>query len=107
MVIEDGKFSIVVFDEFQHIPIKDEAFISTLQRWWDEVFWNYNVKFVLCGSYIGLIEKVVLDYNSPTYGRRTAQLEIEPLSFFDAIDFLNFKEPADSVHAYAVEYLCT
>lgn len=102
MAIKDGEFNIVVFDEFQYILIKDEAFISILQRWWDEVFSNYNVKFVLCGSNIGLIEKVALDYNSPIYGRRTAQLEIEPLSFFDAIDLLNFKEPTDFVHAYAV-----
>ncbi|KUK15155.1 MAG: ATPase [Petrotoga mobilis] len=47
----------VVFDEFQYIPMRDEVFMSVLQRWWDEVFSKMGIKMILCGSYIGMIEK--------------------------------------------------
>ena len=93
---------VIVFDEFQYIPMRDGSFMSVLQRWWDEVFSKMNVKMILCGSYIGMIEKITLSQNSPLYGRRTGQYQILPLDFFDSIKFLNFDRKEDYVNAYSV-----
>jgi AAA+ ATPase superfamily predicted ATPase len=93
---------VVVFDEFQYIPMKDESFMSILQRWWDEVFSKIGVKMILCGSQIGMIEKIALAQNSPLYGRRTGQYQILPLDFFDSIKFLNFENEEDYVKTYSV-----
>jgi len=92
----------VVFDEFQYIPMRDEVFMSVLQRWWDEVFSKMGIKMILCGSYIGMIEKIALTQNSPLYGRRTGQYQILPLDFFDSAKFLNFENEEDYVKAYSV-----
>ena len=92
----------VVFDEFQYIPMRDESFMSVLQRWWDEVFSKMGIKMILCGSYIGMIEKIALTQNSPLYGRRTGQYQILPLDFFNSAKFLNFENEEDYVKAYSV-----
>ena len=94
--------NVVVFDEFQYIPMRDESFLSILQRWWDEKFSKRNIKLILCGSYIGMTEKIALSHNSPIYGRRTGQYKILPLDFFDSVKFLNFKSKEDYVMAYSV-----
>ncbi|WP_369018477.1 ATP-binding protein [Thermatribacter velox] len=93
---------VVVFDEFQYIPMRDESFTSVLQRWWDEIFSKLGVKMILCGSYIGMIEKIVLTRNSPIYGRRTGQYQVLPLDFFESVKFLNFESTRDFVKAYSV-----
>lgn len=93
---------VVVFDEFQYIPMRDESFTSVLQRWWDEVFSKLGIKMILCGSYIGMIEKIALTQNSPLYGRRTGQYHILPLDFFDSVKFLSFETLEDYVKAYSV-----
>lgn len=94
--------NVLVFDEFQYIHMRDESFMSIFQRWWDEVFSKLNVKIILCGSYIGMIEKIALTQNSPIYGRRTGQYHILPLDFFDSMKFLNFDEKEDYLKTYSV-----
>lgn len=41
---------------------------------------------IICGSVVSMMEKL-LGYKSPIYGRRTAQLRLEPLGFFQIRDF--------------------
>src|SRR5699024_10516699 len=38
---------------------------------------------ILCGSSMSFMEKQVLGYQSPLYGRRTAQFKIEPFDYYD------------------------
>lgn len=103
MVFDTRKdLNVVIFDEFQYIPMRDESFLTILQRWWDEKFSKRNVKFILCGSYIGMTEKIALSHNSPIYGRRTGQYKVLPLDFFDSVKFLNFKSKEDYVKAYSI-----
>ncbi len=102
-VFESKKnLNTVVFDEFQYLHIVDESFMSILQRWWDEEFSKLNVKFILCGSHKGMIEKVALSQNSPLYGRRTGQYQILPLDFFESTKFLNFENLEDYVRTFSV-----
>ncbi len=46
---------------------------SYLQNAWDEILKGSNVMLILSGSLIGMMQKHALAYNSPLYGRRTAQ----------------------------------
>jgi AAA+ ATPase superfamily predicted ATPase len=57
---------------------------------------------ILSGSYIGVMEREVLAYQAPLYGRRTGQWHLQPLSFVDARLFLPGYSPQDQVRAYAV-----
>ena len=38
---------------------------------------------ILCGSLIGMMRKHALSYDSPLYGRRTAQIRLSALTFTD------------------------
>lgn len=42
---------------------------------------------ILCGSSMSFMEHHVLGYNSPLYGRRTAQLKIKPFDFFESLAY--------------------
>ena len=43
---------------------------------------------ILCGSSMSYMEDEVLAYKAPLYGRRTAQMKIEPFSFKESCLFL-------------------
>ena len=74
---------VFVIDEFPYLVKVNEAFPSILQKAWDEIFKDSNVMLILCGSLIGMMQKHALSYDSPLYGRRTAQIRLLPLSFME------------------------
>lgn len=72
---------ILVIDEFPYLVKTNPAFPSILQNAWDELLKGSNTMLILCGSLLGMMQKHALSYDSPLYGRRTAQLRLAPLSF--------------------------
>jgi AAA+ ATPase superfamily predicted ATPase len=48
------------------------------------------------------MENQVLGYQSPLYGRRTAQLKIQPFNFFESIDFHKNYDPYDNALVYGI-----
>lgn len=98
---EPEKKKVFVIDEFPYLVKTNSAFPSILQNAWDEVLKDKNVMLILSGSLIGMMQKHVLSYDSPLYGRRTSQMRLVPLLFTDiyAVQSLSFTE---SVEQYAV-----
>jgi len=92
---------VLVIDEFPYLVKTNPAFPSVLQNAWDEVLKDNNVMLILSGSLIGMMQKHALSYDSPLYGRRTAQMRLAPLSFTDiyAVQELPFEK---AVEQYAV-----
>lgn len=72
---------VVVIDEFPYLVKTNAAFPSILQNAWDELLKDSNVMLILCGSLISMMKKHALSYESPLYGRRTAQIRLSPLPF--------------------------
>ncbi len=86
---------VLIIDEYQYLQAGNKAISSILQKVWDEGLKDGKIYLVLCGSYISFMEREILAYKSPLYGRRTGQFFIEPLSFFQAAQFfpsLSIKE---------------
>lgn len=52
-----------------------------MQRIWDHSLKRTNLFLILTGSLAGIIQRATLDYQSPLYGRATAKLKLQPLSF--------------------------
>lgn len=71
---------IIVIDEFQYIGQSDSAFPSVMQKVWDTLLKDANVMLILCGSLVSLMKSQTLDYSSPLYGRRTAQIKLKQIS---------------------------
>ena len=56
---------------------------------------------VLCGSSVGTMESEVLGHESPLYGRRTGQIDLQPFSFGQARGVIDY-ETEDAIRSYAV-----
>ena len=92
---------VIVIDEFPYLVKTNEAFPSILQNAWDEILKDRNVMLILCGSLLGMMKKHALSYESPIYGRRTAQIRLMPLSFTQLYETQNLSF-TDAVEQYAV-----
>jgi uncharacterized protein len=93
---------VVVIDEFTYLGQVNPAIPSIFQRLWDTKLNDTRLMLILCGSYVGMMERQVLGYRAPLYGRRTAQWHIQPLSFADARLFFPGYSPDDLVRACAI-----
>lgn len=80
---EADKKKVLVIDEFPYLVKTNPAFPSILQNAWDEILKEKNVMLILSGSFIGMMQKYALSYDSPLYGRRTSQIRLTPLPFTD------------------------
>ena len=92
---------VLVIDEFPYLVKTNSAFPSVLQNAWDEILKDSNVMLILSGSLIGMMQKHALSYDSPLYGRRTAQMRLAPLSFSEiyTVQKMSFEK---AVEQYAV-----
>lgn len=92
---------IVAIDEFPYLVKSNSALPSILQEYWDLKLKDSKLFLIICGSSISMMEKL-LGYKSPLYGRRTAQLKIKPLRFFEIKDFFPKYSWEDLVKVYGI-----
>ncbi|MEW6069341.1 MAG: ATP-binding protein [Candidatus Thermoplasmatota archaeon] len=97
-----GERFIVVIDEFSYLIEKDTALSSVFQLIIDEILRNSNLFLILCGSSIGMMEKGVLSYKSPLYGRRTGQIKLTPMRFKDLKKFFPRYSIKELIETYSV-----
>ncbi|HIQ15198.1 MAG TPA: ATP-binding protein, partial [Leucothrix sp.] len=98
---QDEKF-ILVIDEFQYLSMVNKGFSSLFQRLYDEQLKNSNLMIILCGSLISMMYSETLAYDSPLYGRRTAQIKLQPIQFQHYSGFFNEKSREALIELYAV-----
>jgi len=76
--------SIVVIDEFPYLVEANDSLPSYVQGFVDEHLQETESTFVLCGSSVSTMESAVLGHESPLFGRRTGQIDLQPFSFQQA-----------------------
>jgi AAA+ ATPase superfamily predicted ATPase len=91
-----------VLDEFPYAVEAEPALPSLLQSLWDHHLKQTQLFLVLCGSHIGMMERELMAYRAPLYGRRTGQLLIRPLDFSALSQFFPHWSPIQQVTAYAI-----
>ncbi len=74
---------IVVIDEYPYLAGAEKGISSLLQNYLDHQFKATKLFLILCGSSMSFMEKQVLGYQSPLYGRRTAQFKILPFQYLE------------------------
>lgn len=72
-----------VIDEYPYLAQADRGISSLLQNYLDHLFKDSRLFLILCGSSMSFMENQVLGYQSPLYGRRTAQFKILPFNYMD------------------------
>lgn len=93
---------VIVIDEFQYLGKSNPAFPSIFQRIWDEILKESNVCVILCGSLISMMLSQTLAYDSPLYGRRTAQIRLKQVPFRYYGDFFKALSRQKQIEHYAV-----
>ena len=86
--VQPGSKLVLALDEFQWIAGASPGLLSALQHCWDREWRDAgNVVLLLCGSYLGFMEREVLGKESPLFGRRTAQIHLQPFGYLEAARF--------------------
>lgn len=93
---------VFVIDEFPYLAESYPGFSSLLQKFIDRVFLKSKLFLILCGSSMSFMEKKVLGYQSPLYGRRTLQLKIEPFNFHEAQEMLTQVDKQSAFALYSI-----
>ncbi len=95
------KRHIVIVDEFPYAIASEPGLPSALQNAWDHHLRFSNVAFVLCGSQVGMMERM-MDGSAPLYGRMTGPLQVRPLPFAATAAFFPKYSAEERVAVYAM-----
>ena len=93
---------LIIIDEFPFIASENPSIKSILQHTIDHIWKEKNIFLILCGSSVSFMEKEVMGYKSPLYGRSTAQLEIQPFDYYDSARFYPDFSNIDKLIAYGI-----
>ncbi|WP_323174082.1 ATP-binding protein [Natrialba sp. PRR66] len=92
---------IVVIDEFPYLVEENDSLPSYLQSFVDERLQDTESMLALCGSSVSTMESEILAHESPLYGRRTGQIDLQPFSFQQAREAIAY-DFDDAIRSYAV-----
>ena len=93
---------VVVLDEFPYLADSNPALMSVLQHLIDHQLKDGKLFLILCGSYMGFMEKEVLSSKSPLFGRRTAQLHMKPFLYTTGIRMLPGFSGGEKLMLYSI-----
>jgi hypothetical protein len=94
--------AVIAIDEFQYLGKSNPAFPSVFQRIWDTMLKNANIMVILCGSLVSMMETQTLNYSSPLYGRRTAQIRLHQIPFKYCHEFFPGKTRQELIEVYSI-----
>lgn len=93
---------IFIIDEFPYLAESIPSVSSVLQMYIDQKWKNLDSMLILCGSSMSFIEKQVLSYESPLYGRNMTRYKLLPFTFNECCDFLSTISREDTLAYYAI-----
>ena len=96
------KKTILVIDEFPYLVNSNKGISSIFQKGIDEYLKDTKLFLILMGSSVGMMEKEVLFYKAPLYGRRTGSLEMKEMAFGCLKEFFPKKDMDELVSIYGV-----
>lgn len=92
----------LVIDEYPYLAKADPSASSVLQHAIDRHKDDSRLMLILCGSSMSFMERQVLGYQSPLYGRRTAQIKVEPFGYTDVRRFMPRYDARNAAVAYGL-----
>jgi len=100
--IAEGERIALFLDEFTYLLDAEPGIAGILQNAWDHLLKNSQIFLAISGSHLGMMERNVLSYQAPLYGRATAQIYLQPLPFGITKDFFSSYTPDERVVVYAL-----
>lgn len=93
---------VFVIDEYPYWAAAEKSISSLLQSYIDNFFSSVNMMIILCGSSMSFMENQVLGYQSPLYGRRTAQFKVLPFNYKESQEFVKHYTPYEKAIVYGI-----
>jgi AAA+ ATPase superfamily predicted ATPase len=98
-----GNRRIAIFiDEVTYLMEVDPKFVGILQKAWDRWLSKSNVMLALSGSQMGLMQRKILSYQAPLYGRTSAQIKLPPMPFEATEQFFPHYTIEERIMIYAI-----
>ncbi len=85
--LRDFERLVIVFDEFPYLIECDRNVVSDFQIIVDEILSDSNHMLILCGSSVGMVEREILSYKSPLYGRATKVMKVRPFKIDGLVEW--------------------
>jgi AAA+ ATPase superfamily predicted ATPase len=96
------KRMVFVIDEYPYLAKAEKSISSRLQHIIDHQWQDSRIYLILCGSSMSFMENQVLGYESPLYGRRTAQFKLQALTYRETAVFHPELSASDQALLYGV-----
>lgn len=93
---------IVVIDEFTYLLAAKSSISSEFQHTWDMHLQHNNIMLVISGSFLGMMQRHVLDYTAPLYGRAKFAIQVYPFFYGATKRFFPEYTPELRVALYAM-----
>ena len=93
---------VLAIDEYPYLARSSRSLASTLQFLIDRYKDESRLMLILCGSSMSYMEDHVLAYKAPLYGRRTAQMKIQPFDFADTCRYFENFSGEDKALIYGI-----
>lgn len=93
---------VLAIDEYPYLARSSRSLASTLQFLIDRYKDESRLMLILCGSSMSYMENHVLAYKAPLYGRRTAQMKIQPFDFADTCRYFENFSGEDKALIYGI-----
>lgn len=92
---------VFVLDEYPYLRKNNSAMDSIIQTIVDEYKNRCQLKFILCGSYVAVMEEL-LGSNNPLYGRFSIKINVRQMDYLDSSKFYPRMSNEDKVAIYSV-----
>ena len=93
---------VIIIDDYQFLVAANKGISELICRHIDQKFSTGQLMLVICGSSEAVMESETLGYASPFHGRRTAQIKLKPLTFFETKRHYSDFSPFDIAVIYGV-----
>ena len=93
---------ILAIDEYPYVARASKSLASTLQLLIDKYKDRSKLMLILCGSSMSYMEDHVLAYKAPLYGRRTAQIKLQPFDFEETCRYFSNFSAEEKALAYGI-----
>ena len=93
---------VLAIDEYPYVARSSKSLASTLQLLIDKYKDSSKLMLILCGSSMSFMEDYVLSYKAPLYGRKTAQMKINPFDFEETCRYFPNASSEDKALIYGI-----
>ena len=100
--LSENERIILAIDEYPYVARASKSLASTLQLLIDKYKDRSRLMLILCGSSMSYMEDHVLAYKAPLYGRRTAQIKLQPFDFAETCCYFGSFSTEEKALAYGI-----